>query len=201
MFKYLCCCINQNQILNSTKTNPLNSCHINTKSVLSPTFNDGNKINPETEDEYVNLVKNKLDTLTQTERNNMKCFSFKDKIFYGYPSNVYDGDTFSFIFIYKDDILKYRCRCNGYDSPEMKPALNNPNHDNEKKLAHNAKNRFIELLEKHPTKIIKVKCSEFDKYGRLLVDVWNMKDDKSINEIMIEEGHGKVYDGGTKEKW
>jgi endonuclease YncB( thermonuclease family) len=201
MFKYLCCCINKNEILNSTKTNPLNNCNISKNTVLSPTFNDGNKINPETEDEYVNLVKKKLDTLTQTERNNMKCFSFKDKIFYGYPSNVYDGDTFSFIFIYKDDILKYRCRCNGYDSPEMKPALNNPKHDNEKKLAHNAKNRFIELLEKHPTKIIKVKCSEFDKYGRLLVDVWNMKDDKSINEIMIEEGHGKVYDGGTKEKW
>lgn len=201
MLKYLCCCISKKQILNSTKTNPLNSHNIITKSVLSLNFNNGDKIDPETEEEYVNSLKNKLDILTPTEKNNMKCFSFKDKIFYGYPSNVYDGDTFSFIFIYKDDILKYRCRCNGYDSPEMKPALHNPNRDNEKELAHKAKSRFIELLEKHSTKMIKVKCSEFDKYGRLLVDVWNMTDTKSINEIMIEEGHGKAYDGGTKEKW
>jgi len=194
MFKYLCCCINSNQILNSTKGNPLNTI---TKTVSSIAV----ETKPETEEEHINSIKKKLDTLTPSEKNNMKCFSFKDQIFYGYPSNVYDGDTFSFIFIYKDDILKYRCRCNGYDSPEMKPPLNSPNRDYEKELAHKAKDRFIELLEKHPTKIIRVKCSEFDKYGRLLVDISNMVDEKSINEIMIEEGHGKVYDGGKKDKW
>jgi len=194
MFKYLCCCINSNQILNSTKGNPLNTI---TKTVLSIEV----ETKPETEEEHINSIKKKLDTLTPSEKNNMKCFSFKDQIFYGYPSNVYDGDTFSFIFIYNDDILKYRCRCNGYDSPEMKPSLNNPNRDYEKELAHKAKDRFIELLEKHPTKIIRVKCSEFDKYGRILVDIWNMVDEKSINDIMIEEGHGKVYDGGKKDKW
>ena len=28
-----------------------------------------------------------------------------------------------------------------------------------------------------------------------------MVDEKSINEIMIEEGHAKKYDGGKKDKW
>ena len=41
----------------------------------------------------------------------------------------------------------------------------------------------------------------FDKYGRLLINFWNNVDKKSINEIMILEGHGKPYNGGSKERW
>ena len=55
-----------------------------------------------------------------------------------------------------------------------------------------------ELLNKHPLKLIKIECFEFDKYGRLLINVWNMVDIDTINDIMIKEGHCKVYDGGTK---
>lgn len=128
-------------------------------------------------------------------------FSLKGKIFYGLPCNIYDGDTFSVIFEYKGEIIKYRCRCNGYDCAEMKPSLNNPNRDDEKELAIKAKDRLIELLNKHETKLIKIECLDFDKYGRLLINFWNNVDKKSINEIMILEGHGKPYNGGTKEKW
>jgi endonuclease YncB( thermonuclease family) len=128
-------------------------------------------------------------------------FTFKGKIFYALPCNIYDGDTFSVIFDYKGDLIKYKCRCMGYDCPEMKPLMSNLNRLNEKELAHKAKDRLTELLYKHPTKLIKIECLDFDKYGRLLINVWNMIDDKSINNIMIEEGHGKAYEGGTKEKW
>jgi endonuclease YncB( thermonuclease family) len=89
----------------------------------------------------------------------------------------------------------------GYDAPEMKPFKSDVNREKEKELACLAKNRLIQLLEKHPTKLIKVECFEFDKYGRILVNIWNMVDTKSINDIMIEEGYGKLYYGGTKEKW
>ena len=83
----------------------------------------------------------------------------------------------------------------------MKPSLSNPNRDTEKELAHKAKNRLIELLNKHPTKLIKIECDGFDKYGRLLIKFWNFVDEESINDIMIKEGHGKPYDGGKKDKW
>jgi len=83
----------------------------------------------------------------------------------------------------------------------MKPSLSNPNRDNEKVLAIKAKERLKELLEKHETKMIKVKCGDFDKYGRLLIEIWNMVDNDSLNQIMIDEGHGKPYNGGTKEAW
>ena len=135
------------------------------------------------------------------EPENMACFSFIGQSFVGIPANIYDGDTLSIIFIYNGTPVKYRCRALGYDSPEMKPLLSNPTREKEKALAHVAKDRFIELLVKHPEKNIFIKCHEFDKYGRLLVEIWNYVDKESINTIMITEGHGKPYTGGAKEKW
>ena len=136
-----------------------------------------------------------------TDDSSRPYFSFKNRIFYGKPCNIYDGDTFSVLFHYNGELIKYKCRCMGYDSPEMKPLLSNENRILEKELAHKAKDRLEELLNKHPEKLIKIECFDFDKYGRLLVNVWNMVDDKMINDIMIEERHGKPYLGGTKEKW
>ena len=38
---------------------------------------------------------------------------------------------------------------------------------------------------------------DFDKYGRLLVKLYK-NNNSLINDIMINEGHGYVYHGGTK---
>ena len=135
------------------------------------------------------------------EPEKMSCFSFIGETFVGIPANIYDGDTLSIIFVYNGTPVKYRCRTFGYDSPEMKPLLSNVNREAEKALAHKAKDRFSELLTKHPEKNIFIKCHEFDKYGRLLVEIWNYIDKESINTIMINEGYGKQYTGGTKENW
>jgi endonuclease YncB( thermonuclease family) len=135
------------------------------------------------------------------ESEHMPCFSFIGESFLGIPANIYDGDTLSIIFVYNGKPVKYRCRALGYDSPEMKPLLSKPNREAEKKLAYAAKDRFVELLTKHPDKNIFIKCYEFDKYGRILVEIWNYVDKESINNIMINEGHGKPYEGGTKERW
>lgn len=147
----------------------------------------------------LNKIKEKLDLIDNPEK--FPYFTFKGQTFIAKHTNIYDGDTFSIIFEYKGEVIKYRCRCLGYDTAEMKPSLKSENRDKEKELAHKAKDRFEELLNKHPTKLIKVECFEFEKYGRVLVKVWNMVDEKCINDIMIEEGHGKPYEGGTKEKW
>ena len=141
------------------------------------------------------LLKNVIDP------EKMDCFSFNGQSFVGMPTNVYDGDTLSIIFVYNGKPIKYRCRALGYDSPEMKPSLANPNRDLEKQLAFAAKIRFIDLLDKNPDKLVLFKCHHFDKYGRLLVDIWNLVDSQSINSIMIAEGHGKLYSGGKKECW
>jgi len=148
------------------------------------------------------LLTNSIEKFKNIENiKDIQYFSFKGKTFYAMHCNIYDGDTFSVLFDYNGELIKYKCRCMGYDSPEMKPSLSNENRIHEKELAHKAKDRLEELLNKHHTKLIKIECLDFDKYGRLLVNVWNMVDIKMINDIMIEEGHGKPYLGGTKEKW
>jgi endonuclease YncB( thermonuclease family) len=58
-------------------------------------------------------------------------------------------------------------------------------------LAKQARDRFSELLFKNDN--ITIYCHEFDKYGRILVTVYNGIDNQSINHIMLEEGHGRPY--------
>ena len=56
-----------------------------------------------------------------------------------------------------------------YDCPEMKPSLKHENRELEKELAHKSKDRFTELLNKHPSGLVKIECLKFDKYGRMLL--------------------------------
>ena len=124
-----------------------------------------------------------------------------------FVEDIYDGDTFKACFWLGDNITKFSCRCLGYDSPEMKPKKDDPNRDKEKEAALKAKKRLIELMN-NCNNIIYLKAYQFDKYGRLLVEIYlnekdaiNNKEDKCINNIMIKEGHGYEYDGGTKKKF
>jgi len=107
--------------------------------------------------------------------------------------DVYDGDTCTIVFKWEGKYRKFKCRCYGYDSPEMKPRLNIENRDEIKENAVKAKERLIELT----ADIVRVECMDFDKYGRLLVKLYK-NNNSLINDIMINEGHGYVYHGGTK---
>ncbi len=107
--------------------------------------------------------------------------------------HVYDGDTIHIVFKYFDNFYKWNCRISHVDTPELRTK-----NEEEKRKGYEVRDKLRELIL---DKIVNVQCLEFDKYGRILINVWNMVDTKSINEIMIEEGHGKAYDGGTKEKW
>ena len=124
-------------------------------------------------------------------------FTFKGRTYMAKPVNVYDGDTFSIIFEYAEggELMKYRCRCYGYDTAEMKPRRDLAGRDEEVAKAKAAKARLIELFG---TGLVRIECLDFDKYGRILVNVWNQTDSRSVNDIMIAEGHGKAYFGGTK---
>lgn len=122
---------------------------------------------------------------------NVPYFTFRGKQFVATPCHIYDGDTFSVVFQYRGEWIKYRCRCLGYDSPEMKPRLDAPGRDEEKESAQKAKMRLSELLHKHPSKKVRIECGDFDKYGRILVTVWNQVDPLSINQQMLQEGHSK----------
>jgi len=145
-------------------------------------------------------------------------FSLNGLITYAKLLSNYDGDTGDILLNYNNNQpLRMKARFSGYDSCEIKPSLNDPDRENKKKRAIIAKERLwflctnsTNLKENHKT-LIKIKCGEFDKYGRLLILAFNIDcniedpnlDDKtlfnlSINNQMITEGHGYSYNGGTK---
>jgi endonuclease YncB( thermonuclease family) len=131
---------------------------------------------------------------------------------------IYDGDTCKIVLPLNNKLLKYTCRLNGLDAPEMKPLLSNANREKEIKHAHEARNRLIQLatnckieinggekktiikdLLNDNTKLIYVELFEFDKYGRLLINLYeNDKYEKSFNQVLIDENYAVPYDGGTK---
>jgi micrococcal nuclease len=114
--------------------------------------------------------------------------------------DIYDGDTCRVVFNHNGSINKWNIRMNGYDTPEMKPSRSNPNRDEIKKKALESKN-YLKSLIANEDQLVYLQCGTFDKYGRLLGTIFLNKDDtKSVNKMMIENGYGYEYHGGTKKK-
>jgi micrococcal nuclease len=132
-----------------------------------------------------------MDDLNCVDCSKLEKFSLNSLCFDGKIVKVYDGDTITAVFKFHDKYYKWSCRLDGIDCPEMKSS------DKEEK------NRAIKardfLHEKIFGKIVKLNCGNFDKYGRLLCEIFI--DDVKVNDLMIKEGHAVSYDGGTKAKW
>jgi endonuclease YncB( thermonuclease family) len=152
--------------------------------------------------------------LTKIKNSDIKYFSL-----HGYKTkakmvNIYDGDTCTLAFNYKGNIVKFKCRLNGIDCPEMAPSLEQKTRGEEIKNAIQARNTVIKiatnihyindkigkkqletLLDKND-KLIDVTCFGFDKYGRLLVEL--VSDNININKYLMYHNLAKAYDGGTK---
>ena len=119
---------------------------------------------------------------------------------------VYDGDTLDICFELNGCVIRDSLRIKGYDSPELK--TNNPK---EKRLGYAAKFFLKNYLEAHESRPMFVVFDSTDKWGRLLGDLYVQTDDATITEIdqledhcsnicdiMIRNGHGYEYYGGTK---
>ena len=132
--------------------------------------------------------------LQNTNDNTIQLFSLDKQIHPAKIVRVYDGDTCFAVFKLHNEYVKFKIRMEGYDSPEMKPSLENKNREKEKKEAQKAK----EELEKHVlNKIVLLHCGKWDKYGRLLGTIYT-KEYMNVNEWMLKNGFGYAYDGGTK---
>lgn len=143
--------------------------------------------------EKYGLSKDQFDTLlTATES---KDFSFDGTILAKIVS-IYDGDTVRAVFFHGNQIVQYKIRMAGYDSPEMKPLKNIPNRD---ELIKKAKEAKAALSTKILNKVVVIKCNGFDKYGRILGNVYDLESDENINNFMVTGGYAKPYDGGKKQ--
>lgn len=121
-------------------------------------------------------------------------FSFQGRQFLAKVVDVYDGDTCRVVFVYGGAPVQYCARMAGYDSPEMRPPVADPNREAVKRAAVAAR---AALLSRVADDLVTIDCGPFDKYGRVLV---TMRDraGEDLNAWMVREGHGKPYDGGRK---
>jgi endonuclease YncB( thermonuclease family) len=167
---------------------------------------------------------------------NVPKFTFSGSVHSAKVVSCYDGDTFDAVMFIGDKLWKFDCRMSGYDSPEMKPLKTAANREAEKAAALRAKkallsficdgvdvlreytNKELDELVKRNKKLIELQCKEFDKYGRLLVEIpatitaaadaaaatgpTDSKHDpvtsNTVNSWMIVNKFGYEYTGGTK---
>ena len=105
--------------------------------------------------------------------------------------SVYDGDTIKVVFPIFKTPFKWNCRVAGVDTPELRTR-----DDAEKKNGYYVRDR---LREKILDRMVTVQCGEFDKYGRLLVNIYI--GELHINKWLIDKKYAFEYDGGTKKTW
>ena len=107
---------------------------------------------------------------------------------------IYDGDTIHCVFKEFGKLYKWNCRIMNVDTPELRTK-------NLKEKEMGYKVRDI-LHEKLLEKIVTIHTYEFDKYGRLLIDV-ELPDEnnKLLSTWLIENKYAYEYHGGTKQSW
>ena len=146
-----------------------------------------------------NAIKNRNLTKDLLNSNNKTpLFSLDGKTKLCKVVDVYDGDSCKVVFRHSNKLCRWNIRMAGYDSPEMRPSRNKIGREKEIEAAKKARDYLISLV-KNENQLVYIKCGEFDKYGRLLGKLYINKDDnKSVNDLMIENKHAYSYDGGTK---
>ena len=133
----------------------------------------------------------------------IKMFSLEGRECIGKVVDVYYGDTVKIVFPLSDKeperLYKWNCRLINVDTPEIRTR-----NLKEKVFGKSVRDKLrVKILNS----LVKVRCEDFDKYGRLLVEIFTIPDDAkqiqehSINDWLIENEYAKKYDGGTKTKW
>jgi len=139
---------------------------------------------------------NELSTKTKqnTDYLTLEGQEFTAKVVY-----IYDGDTVHVVFKAFGEYYRWNSRIMGVDTPELRTK-----NEKEKKKGYEVRD---ELRNHFQDKIVKIKCSEFDKYGRLLIDIYvpddvpNPHNNVLLSEWLIGNQYAYAYDGGTKQAW
>jgi endonuclease YncB( thermonuclease family) len=117
--------------------------------------------------------------LRELETKDIKSFSFDGIETFAKIVKVYDGDTLTIVFKYKDEFIKYRCRLTHINAPELKEIGGKESKDYLSSL----------VLDK----ILKVKFHSFDKYGRILIQVF-LETGENVGELIETNHYANKYD-------
>jgi len=110
---------------------------------------------------------------------------------------VIDGDTIDVVIDLGFDIFtNKRIRLYGIDCPESRTT-----DLYEKKLGLEAKEYLKNVLGNASTVVVKTLSTDaYEKYGRVLGQIYTDSSTTSVNELMISRGYAWSYDGGAKVK-
>ena len=148
--------------------------------------------------------------------NSTPFFTLNGKKMYCRVVNVYDGDTITVVLNIFDGFYKFSVRINGIDTCEIKSK-----NEKNKELACFARSRLISLItdkDISETTLLKdrrminnflnknvycvwIECLDFDKYGRLLANIYkneNASSCESFSSILLKEKLAYTYTGETK---
>jgi endonuclease YncB( thermonuclease family) len=111
---------------------------------------------------------------------------------------VIDGDTITVVIPLFDSFYKYNIRILGIDAPEL--------HSTNvilKELALKARNRLVELIGdgsdfETNVHLVYLECKEYDKYGRLLCDVYTREKTTLLSNVLLNEKLAYEYSGKRK---
>jgi len=199
---------------NETKPEPENETKPELDNETKPEPDNETKPELENETKLDNDIKTKLENATK----DIPEFSLCGMSLNGKVVELYDGDTCKIILPLNNVFYKFDCRLCGIDTPEIKPSLTKPNREKEIVMAKTARNELLKLIclnnkcleninitkkkiettLKENKNLVTVKCLEFDKYGRLLVELYGTNQTKSFNKILVDKNLAVEYDGGTK---
>lgn len=147
---------------------------------------------------------------------NTKELSFKGKEYVVKVLDIYDGDTITVAFPLFDNIWRFTIRLSEIDTCEIKSK-----DPRAKELAIQARDRLFQLIRGVATPVedlnrkslrillgknnyyVKLRCGDFDKYGRLLAFVYppncvSTDERYSFNRQLVKEKLAYTYMGATK---
>jgi endonuclease YncB( thermonuclease family) len=152
--------------------------------------------------------------LQQSSLSTCSYFSFQDKTVNSKIVDVYDGDTCTASIWLNDNIYLFKIRLSHIDTPELKDkndrlrsirarntllqfVTQNKNTDVHKEYTKQEIRSFCELSKC----IVQIKCGPFDKYGRLLGEIFHSSSSVSINQQFRDLGYANPYEGKTKQSF
>lgn len=155
---------------------------------------------------------NKKKKFSQISYNSIPEWNLKGKHFYAKILDIYDGDTVTITIKINKQYYRINCRLHNIDTPELRSS-----EEDEKMAAKMARRHLIFLLTKkqldldvsrndvrkccfEENPVFMVECGDFDKYGRLLINIFD-NGGLDINKKMIEDGFAGEYDGKAKSRW
>ena len=162
-------------------------------------MNTSNNNSNETNNNTINI-----DTIIEEEED-APFFTLNGLETNGKVVKVYDGDTVHLLMRVLGTLYRWKCRIMHVDTPELRSK-----NVIEKEHAIRARDALSELIL---NKTVRVKCFQFDMYGRVLVELAlpsndtndndndNDNDTIVIHEWLLNKGHARRYEGKKREKW